>query len=127
MTHSRDSIHFLRDIQQMMAYIQEFVVELTNEQFVDDTKTYFAVIRALEVIGEATKNIQEETRQQYPDLPWKRMAGMRDRLIHSYFGVDANIVWETATKLIPELLPLVNDVIVEEERNMKKGDEPSNE
>jgi uncharacterized protein with HEPN domain len=127
MTHSRDSIHFLRDIQQMMAYIQEFVVELTNEQFVDDTKTYFAVIRALEVIGEATKNIPEETRQQYPDLPWKRMAGMRDRLIHSYFGVDANIVWETATKLIPELLPLVNDVIVEEERNMKKGDEPSNE
>jgi uncharacterized protein with HEPN domain len=127
MTPSRDSIQFLRDIQQMMAYIQEFVADLSHEEFITDIKTYFAVVRALEVIGEAAKQIPDTMRQRHVDLPWRQMAGMRDRLIHGYFGIDANIVWETATTLIPDLLPLIGNAIVEEEKIAQKGTEPSNE
>jgi uncharacterized protein with HEPN domain len=127
MTSSRDSIQFLRDIEQMMTYIQDFVAGMTREQFITDIKTYFAVVRALEVIGEAAKQVTAEIRDRHPDVPWKQMAGMRDRLIHGYFGVDANIVWATATKLIPELLPLIGNAIAEEKRKEQKGIESSDE
>jgi uncharacterized protein with HEPN domain len=124
MTSSRDTIQFLRDIHQMMVHIQDFVIGMTRDQFITDIKTYFAVVRALEVIGEAAKQVPNEIRKRHPDVPWKQMAGMRDRLIHGYFGIDADIVWETATKLIPELLPLIGNAISEEEQ---KGTESSDD
>lgn len=127
MTSSRDTIQFLRDIQQMMVYIQDFVTGMSRDMFITDIKTYFAVVRALEVIGEAAKQVPNEIRDCHPDVPWKRMAGMRDRLIHGYFGIDANIVWETATKLIPALLPLIENAISEEEQKAKKGTGSSDE
>ena len=127
MTSSRDTIQFLRDIQQMMVHIQDFVSGMSRDLFISDIKTYFAVVRALEVIGEAAKQVPNEIRERHPDVPWKQMAGMRDRLIHGYFGIDADIVWETATKLIPELLPLIGNAVFEEEQKEKKGRESSDE
>jgi hypothetical protein len=71
--------------------------------FIRDEKTIDAVIRNLEVVGEAAKNVPEEIRQKYPQIPWKEVAGMRDRLIHAYFGVDLEIVWQTIVSDLPKL------------------------
>ncbi len=66
----------------------------------------FLLFRAIEIIGEAVKNIPEDTRKEYPEIPWKGMAGMRDKVIHGYFGVDIKVVWDTVKKRIPEVKPL---------------------
>jgi len=71
------------------------------EAFQDDDKTNSAVIRKLEIIGEAVKQVSDEMRQEYPQIPWKEMAGMRDKLIHFYFGVDYRLVWKTIAERLP--------------------------
>lgn len=111
MTPSRGHLDYLRDIISMMDKIQIFTADLDFDRFVQDDKTYMAVVRAIEVIGEAAKNVPATVRKQYPQVPWKKMAGMRDKLIHAYFGTDATIVWETATGWIPALKPQVVDVL----------------
>ncbi len=107
----RGYIDYLRDIVEMMNKIETFTQGLDYKHFAGDDKTYLAVVRALEVIGEAAKHIPLPITKRYPEVPWTRMAGMRDRLIHAYFGTDARIVWETASKLIPELKPKVIQVL----------------
>jgi uncharacterized protein with HEPN domain len=114
MTAQRGHLDYLRDIISMMDKIQSFTAGL--DQFVQDDKTYMAVVRAIEVIGEGSKNVPGAVRRQYPQVPWKKMAGMRDKLIHAYFGTDATIVWETATGLIPALKPQVANVLETESR-----------
>lgn len=101
----------LQDIFETMAKMRRFVEDMSFEQVVEDDKTSFAVVRALEIIGEATKHIPSSVRRKYPKVPWTRMAGMRDRLIHGYLGSDLEIVWETATRLIPELKPQIAHVL----------------
>jgi uncharacterized protein with HEPN domain len=69
------------------------------------------VVRAIEIIGEAAKNVPEQVRKKYPDVPWKQMAGMRDKLIHEYFGVDLEILWETAKDDVPQLKTPISEVM----------------
>jgi uncharacterized protein with HEPN domain len=103
----RAYLDYMRDIIEMMNKVERFTQGLEFDEFVGDDKTYLAVVQALEIIGEAAKNIPPALRRRYPNVPWKRMAGVRDKLIHGYFGTDARIVWETATALIPGLKPLI--------------------
>jgi uncharacterized protein with HEPN domain len=73
------------------------------------------VVRSLEVIGEAAKKMPDSMREKYPEIPWKRMTGMRDKLIHEYFGIDLEIVWEVVTNELPPIKPLIQKVLEEEE------------
>lgn len=107
---------YLKDILEAMESIERFVKEMSFEEFRKDDKTASAVIRKFEIIGEATKKIPEEIRRKYPQIPWKEMAGMRDRLIHFYFGVDYKLVWETIKKRIPEVKPMIKEILKKYEK-----------
>jgi uncharacterized protein with HEPN domain len=107
----RESDDYLQDILDAMEKAQQFVKNLSYEEFTKDDKTVFAVVRALEIIGEATKNIPDDNRKNNPDIPWKDMVGMRDILIHAYFGVDMETVWLTVTKRITEIKPLIQKML----------------
>ena len=107
----RDIALYVRDILQNMQDAGDFVQGLSYEQFASDKKTVNAVLRSIEVIGEAAKQIPESIRSTYPDIPWREMAGMRDKVIHSYFGIDLEAVWLVVVDRIPSLKPLVQEVL----------------
>ncbi len=86
---------YVKDILDSIEKIENFTAAMTYDQFLEDAKTQDAVIRNLEVIGEAVKNVPEGIKDKYNDIPWKLIAGMRDKLIHEYWGVSFTIVWET--------------------------------
>jgi uncharacterized protein with HEPN domain len=110
---SRDPKLFLNDILEAAKYIQEFVEDLDFGGFINDEKTSSAVIRKFEIIGEAAKNIPETFKAKYADIPWKDIAGMRDHLIHGYFGVDYLIVWDTIQSDIPPIISKISQILNE--------------
>ncbi len=99
----RSDIDLIEDILFCLSKIKNYVSDLSYESFLEDYKTQDAIIRNIEIIGEANKKISEELKQKYPDIPWKMIAGTRDRLIHGYFGVNIDIVWQIATMDVPKL------------------------
>ena len=103
----RDYRDYFEDILKAIDEVADFTAGMTLQDFIDDRKTTNAVLRSLEVLGEAAKHIPEELRDKVPKVPWKRMAGMRDKLIHEYFGVDLNIVWTVCKEELP---PLKTDI-----------------
>ncbi len=102
---------YLKDILEAMESIEGFVEGMSFEEFREDDKTASAVMRKFEIIGEATKQIPDEITRNYPQVPWKEMAGMRDRLIHFYFSVDYNLVWITIKERIPQVKPLIKEIL----------------
>ena len=102
---------YIQDILDAIVDAREFTSGMKLEGFIKDKKTINAVVRSLEVIGEAAKKIPDDMREEYPEIPWKRMAGMRDKLIHAYFGVDLEIVWEVVQSELPPIEPLVQRVL----------------
>ncbi|MEN4005760.1 MAG: DUF86 domain-containing protein [Methanobacteriaceae archaeon] len=93
---------YVEDILESMDKIERYISDLTYETFEKNDLVVDAVIRNLEIIGEASKNIPENVRGKYPDIPWKRMIGLRNIVIHEYFGVDLTIIWKIITKNLPE-------------------------
>jgi len=102
---------YLEDILESIDRIELFVENMDFEAFKADDKTSSAVIRKLEIIGEAVKGVPEDIRQSHPHVPWKEMAGMRDKLIHFYFGVDHQLVWGTIKKRLPEVKLWIKEII----------------
>ena len=102
----RDYSDYLGDVVGEVFNIESFTEGMSFDEFSQDKKTIYAVVRGLEVIGEAVKKLPKEIKDRYPDIPWKRIAGMRDKLIHEYFGVDISVVWKTVKEDIPYLKSL---------------------
>jgi len=109
----KDYRDYVQDILDSIDETDEFVKGMTFKDFLKDRKTINATIRSIEVIGEATKNIPLSLRDKYPNVPWKKMAGMRDKLIHEYSGVDLEIVWQTIKKELPLVKPLIGEILKE--------------
>jgi uncharacterized protein with HEPN domain len=99
----REARLYLEDIQLAICRIEEYTAPLTFEEFARDTKTIDAVVRNLSIIGEAVKNIPEEIRLTHPGVPWEEIIGMRNKVIHEYFGVDEDILWKTIKTDLPLL------------------------
>ncbi len=96
---------YINDVCDALEKRLQFTEGMQYSLFAEDEKTIFVVIRALEVASEAVKHIPKELRREYPITPWREMAGMRDILIHQYFGVNLEVVWKTVRMNIPGLLP----------------------
>ena len=109
----RDYKIYLKDILAAIKSIEEFVAGMNLEAFQTDDKTVSAVVRKLEIIGEAAKQIPEDMRQIHPGIPWKEMAGMRDKLIHFYFGVDHQLVWKAIRERLPRIKPEIEKMLAE--------------
>ncbi|MCK6553660.1 DUF86 domain-containing protein [Candidatus Binatia bacterium] len=100
---SFEPLEYLRHILAEADYLTEQTASISKDDFLKNETLRRAFVRSLEVIGEATKKLPDEFRARYPQVEWRAMAGMRDRLIHGYFGVDHDLVWEAATQKVPEL------------------------
>ena len=116
----REFIDYLNDIFSAIEKVELFTQGMDMEGFVEDEKTVFAVVRALEIIGEAAKKIPVQVRDRYPDVPWQEMAGIRDKLIHEYFGVKLEVVWNTVEKDLPELKIFIAEMIEDTKQEEKK-------
>ena len=106
-------LDFVDDILDAMDKAEILLADVTYDQFAGDFRIHYAVVRALEIIGEATKRLPSSLRDEYPAIPWKGMAGMRDRIIHGYDMVDYEIVWNTVKQVIPHVRPLLQQIMVD--------------
>jgi uncharacterized protein with HEPN domain len=111
MTPPREHVDFLEDIRDAAFKAQQFVAGMAFDAFAADEKTAYAVVRALEIIGEAAKRIPQEVRDQAPNIPWRAMSGIRDKLIHDYTSVNLEVAWQTVTGDLPGLADAVDALI----------------
>jgi len=99
----RDSEVYLKDIVEAAEKIRRYLAGMSWDDLAADSKTLDAVVRNLEVIGEAAKNVPEDVRVGCPEIEWKKIAGLRDILIHQYFGIDVEIIWDIVKNKLPAL------------------------
>lgn len=99
----RDYRVYVDDVMASISKIKFYTKGFSKRKFLDDQKTIDAVVRNLEIIGEAIKNIPEKIRHRYPEVEWKKISGLRDILAHEYFGIDTEIIWDIIRNKVPEL------------------------
>ncbi|MDD5133176.1 MAG: DUF86 domain-containing protein [Candidatus Nanoarchaeia archaeon] len=113
---NKDPLIYIEHILESIRDIDDFTRDTSKEEFDEDKEKINAVVRSLEIIGEAVKNIPISFREKYPEIPWKKIAGLRDIIIHHYFDVDLGVIWST----IKEDLPLLEKQIKKIEKDIKQ-------
>lgn len=111
----RDSKLLLKDIIDAISAIEKFVEGINFEEFKSNDEKSSAVIRKFEIIGEATKALPEDLKKKYPEIPWKEMAGFRDKLIHFYFGIKHELVWQAIKNRLPQLKASIQNIVLKME------------
>jgi len=106
----RKDTAIIQDIKEAIERIISYISRMEYDDFLHDYKTQDAVIRNIEILGEAAKLLTNKTKEKYPDIPWKDITGTRDKLIHDYFGVNIDIVWDIAKNEIPTLSAQLQDI-----------------
>ena len=124
MREKREFLDYLVDIQEASQNIARFISGMTWDEFSQDQKRIYAVGRAFEIIGEAAKKVPLSVRKRHSKVPWKQMAGMRDKLIHEYFGVNYEVLWRTAQEEIPPMPQLIAMALEEESRKISPSPKP---
>lgn len=119
----RDDLDLVEDIQEAIRKINSYVKMLDQDDFFEDTKTQDAVVRNLEIVGETIKNISETLKEKYPQIQWKELARLRDKLIHHYFGVNYDIVWHVVKNELPDVIYQLNEILIEEPRGKNAENE----
>jgi uncharacterized protein with HEPN domain len=114
---SKDPIIYLTHIQDCIGKIQQYIKGMNEDDFLNNPLIQDAVIRNLEIIGEATKQLNQDFRSKYPQIPWKRVAGLRDKLIHDYIGVDLWADWSVVEKVIPDFDQQIQTIIQKEKED----------
>lgn len=99
----RDIALYIDDIKSSIGKIEKYTQNISFKDFSNDSKTIDAVVRNLEIVGEAVKNIPKAIKVKHPEIPWKKIIGARNKAIHEYFGIDLNILWETIKEDISQL------------------------
>lgn len=107
----KDPRFFIKHILESINWVEEYTKGISKDDFLRSTQIQDAVIRRLEIIGEAVKNIPPELKEKYPDIPWRQIAGIRDVLIHEYFGVDLDLLWNTIKKDLPDLKQKISKIL----------------
>jgi len=111
---SREYRLFLEDIRDSCQKILNYTENLSFKQFVNNEMAYDAILRNVEIVGEAAKQIPETVRNQYPEADWRRIAGLRDIVAHQYFGIHDEIIWDVVVNKIPVLLHQIQDILEQE-------------
>jgi uncharacterized protein with HEPN domain len=109
-------VYYLQDIIRAIDAIDRFVTDVDFESFATNEEKATAVTKKIEIIGEAVKKIPESSRNQYPEIPWKAIAGMRDLLVHVYWNTDLNLVWQVIQEDLPPLKQVVSQLIIQQEQ-----------
>jgi len=110
----RDYRLFLEDMLEAVERIEEYTKGYSFEDFINDRKTIDAVVRNLEILGEAARNIPDEIRKEYHEIPWKRIVGLRNVVVHQYFGVDLKVIWVIISSQLPQLKDKLVEVLKSE-------------
>lgn len=113
MSPQRRDKDYLSDIIEAVQRITTYTAGLSYQQFLADSKTQDAVLRNIQVIGEATKKLSPSLSKRHGHLPWKEVAGMRDKIVHRYFGINYDVVWTVCREELPTLLPQIEALLAE--------------
>lgn len=103
--------YFIEDILESINKIELYIKDITYEEFISTSMLVDAVIRNIEIIGEAARYIPEDVRERHSEIPWRRMIGLRNIMIHQYFGVDFSIIWNVAKVNLPDIKPLLKQIL----------------
>ncbi|BAS57992.1 hypothetical protein NIES2135_26250 [Leptolyngbya boryana NIES-2135] len=111
----RSLSEFLQDILDTISEIENFTAGVEFEAFQANREKILAVVKLIEILGEAVKKIPDEVRNRYPEIPWKSIAGMRDILVHEYWGIDVNVIWATVQEGLPPLKVVIIEIVSSDE------------
>lgn len=111
----RSLSEFLQDILDTISEIEGFTAGVEFEAFQANREKILAVVKLIKILGEAVKKIPDEVRNRYPDIPWKSIAGMRDILVHEYWGIDVNVIWATVQEGLPPLKVVIIEIVSDDE------------